>query len=139
MINPDKQDEQKWYLVKDGYFEQTGGGNDAQAYVRIAKFANGAKVLDSIKDVKFDPSWFTSGANIFKKETYRGNTPFPTYNKDNFTHDICNFPLHMHYDKNGGQLVPNEAASWFSEWEVAFRNDVGPNTKTTLEGKVHNE
>ena len=139
MINPDKQDEKKWYLVKDGYFEQTGANNNAQAYVRIAKDANGAKVLDSIKDVKYDPSWFTSGANIFKKETYRGNTPFPTYNKDNFTHDICNFPLHMHYDKNGGQLVPNKAASWFSEWEVAFRNDVGPNTKTTLEGKVHNE
>ena len=140
MMNPGKKDEQKWYLVRDGFFKQTGFWNDTQAYVRISTNKVNAKVLDSIEYLKYDPDWFDSGANIFKKETYRGNTKFPTYNKDEFEHDICNFPLHMHYDEDGKQLVPNEAATWFSEWEVAFSNDVGPNIETTTtEAKVHNK
>ena len=140
MMNPGKKDEQKWYLVRDGFFKQTGFWNDTQAYVRISTNKVNAKVLDSIEYLKYDPDWFDSGANIFKKETYRGNTKFPTYNKDEFEHDICNFPLHMHYDEDGKQLVPNEAATWFSEWEVPFSNDVGPNiATTTTEAKVHNK
>ena len=139
MINPNKADEQTWYLVKDGEFKQTGIGNDGQAYVRISKKAVGAKVLDGLENVFYDPDWFTSGVAIFKADTYRGNVPFPLYDPDNFTHDTLNFPNHMHYNIDGEQMVPNKAATWFSEWEVAFSNDVGPNTKCTIEGKVHNE
>ena len=94
----------------------------------------GAKVLDSLSDIKYDPSWFTSGGNLFDGNRLDGKIPYPTYNNDEFDHDICNFPTHMHYTKEGKQIPPNEAANWFSEYEVKFSNDVGPNNKTTISG-----
>ena len=131
MIYPNKKDEQKWYLVKDGYFKQTGFWNNQQAYIRVAKGVSRAKVLDSLQRVKYDPSWFTSGTALFEGDRLDGNTPYPTYNKNEFVHDICNFPTHMHYDIKGNQMVPNKAANWFSEYEIAFSNDVGSNISET--------
>ena len=134
MILPNKENEQTWYLVRDGYYEQTGLWNNQQTYVRVANNGNGAKILDSLENVVYDPSWFTSGTGLFTDgDRLDGNVAYPTYDKKEFDHEICNFPTHMHYTKNGRQIPPNAAANWFSEYEVQFTNDLGPSFPTTTD------
>jgi hypothetical protein len=139
MIFPNKVDEQTWYLVRDGFMYIDGFLNDQTVYVRISAPNAGAFVLDDISRVKYDPTWFTSGGNIFlskTRQTYQGKVSFPLYDKNNFEGSTMNFPNHMHYTKTGMQVPPNAAANWFSEYEVAFSNVIGDSNNS--EGIVHN-
>ena len=136
MINVNSEGEQEWHLIKDGFYDYTGPLNDQSAYIRVNKGGKGrkyAKVLDNLTGKSYDPNWFTSGANIFgdefndryaKRNIYQGETGYPTYNAADFKHGTLNFPTHMHYSAGGKMLVPNKAASWFTEEEVQFSNDV---------------
>ena len=139
MLVTDKVDEQTWYLVRDGFMYIDGFMNDQTVYVRISAPNAGAFVLDDISRVKYDPSWFTSGGNVFlskTRQTYGGKVSFPLYDKNNFEGSTMNFPNHMHYTKTGMQVPPNAAANAFSEYEIAFSNVFGDSNNS--KGIVHN-
>ena len=137
MLDPNKEDEKTWYLVKDGYFKQYGVANNLSIYVRIHKAEVGAFVLDDFSNMYYDPTWFTGGiAGIFDIKTYQGGIPIPYYDKTNFEGNTMNFPHHMHYSAAGNQIPPNKLATLLYETEVQFGNAIGDSDNSTAQIKI---